>query len=301
MGNSSLRVYLFGHFRMESQTGPIQLPTRKVEALLAYLILNPNPHSRERLAALLWGDTTDARARASLRNALSIPRRKISPDLLLADRATVQLNPSFPLWVDALNFKSQVTSFLEAPSSERNSVNLELYSDDLLVDFYEDWVLVERQDMQALYLKTMLEFTRQSRAASEYERAIQYAQQALVLDAANERAHQHLMFCYLALGKRSAALRQYEAIRLFVERTESVQRDFALSDQNAGFVEKICRQLDGSPAVIVINAPWQITGGTRHFANADGEGSTRGVFNLVSHEGDFEMEGWMSYSASDGK
>jgi predicted ATPase/DNA-binding SARP family transcriptional activator len=213
MGNSSLRVYLFGHFRMESQTGPIQLPTRKVEALLAYLILNPNPHSRELLAALLWGDTTDARARASLRNALSILRRKISNDLLLADRATVQLNPYFPLWVDALDFKTQATGFLEAPSSEHNCVKLELYSDDLLAEFYEDWVLVERQELQALYLKTLLEFTQQCRSASEYERAIQYAHQVLAVDAANERAHQHLMFCYVAQGKRSAALRQYEACR----------------------------------------------------------------------------------------
>lgn len=69
-----------------------------------------------------------------------------------------------------------------------------------------------------------------------------------------------------------------------------------------GFTEQVLEFADdGSPAVIVINAPWQITGGTGRFVNADGEGSTRGVFNLVSHEGDFEMEGWMSYSASDGQ
>lgn len=213
MEKPTLRVYLFGHFRMESQAGPVHLPTRKVEALLAYLILNPGPHSREHLAALLWGNTTDARARASLRNALSILRRKTSRDLVLSDRATVQANSSSPLWVDALDFKSQASRFLDSPAPEPKAVDLELYSDDLLVDFYEDWVLIERQGLRALYLKTLLEFTQQMRSASEYEHAIQYAHRAIAVDAANERAHQHLMFCYVAQGKRSAALRQYEACR----------------------------------------------------------------------------------------
>lgn len=56
---------------------------------------------------------------------------------------------------------------------------------------------------------------------------------------------------------------------------------------------------DGSPVVILINAPWRITGGTGRFAGAVGEGATRGVFNLVTEQGDFRLEGWISYSASD--
>lgn len=59
----SLHLYLLGLFRLESAQGPIQLPTRKVEALLAYLVLHPEVHAREKLAALLWGDYPDAQAR----------------------------------------------------------------------------------------------------------------------------------------------------------------------------------------------------------------------------------------------
>jgi len=39
-------------------------------ALLAYLTLEPGAHTREELAALLWGESSDAAARASLRQAL---------------------------------------------------------------------------------------------------------------------------------------------------------------------------------------------------------------------------------------
>lgn len=82
-----------------------------------------------------------------------------------------------------------------------------------MVDFYEDWILIEREHLRSLSLKTLLELTQQMRSSSEYDRAIQYAQKALALAAAKERAHRHLMFCYVVLGKRSVALRQYETSR----------------------------------------------------------------------------------------
>ena len=50
--DSPLRVHLFGRFRLERGSEPIRLSTRKAELLLAYLVLNPGFHSRERAAAL---------------------------------------------------------------------------------------------------------------------------------------------------------------------------------------------------------------------------------------------------------
>lgn len=208
-----LRVYLFGRFRVEREGERVRLPTRKARLLLAFLVLHPGAHSREKLAARFWPDVPDASARASLRNALSTLRNKLGRQLLQADRETAAINPSHPLWVDALAFQTQASRFLEAPSPDPDAVNLALVTGDLLVDFYDDWVLVEREALRALYLETLLELTQQMRAQSDYERAVQFAEQVLASDRANERAHQHLMFCYVALGNRTAALRQYEACR----------------------------------------------------------------------------------------
>lgn len=55
---------------------------------------------------------------------------------------------------------------------------------------------------------------------------------------------------------------------------------------------------NGNPVVIIIDSPWMITGGTGRFAGAEGAGDTHGVFNIVTKQGDFSMEGWISYSAS---
>ena len=80
-----LHVYLFGAFRIETKAQLIHLPTRKIESLLAYLILHPDVHSREKLAALFWGDSSDSSARGSLRKALASLRKYIDEGIVLEE------------------------------------------------------------------------------------------------------------------------------------------------------------------------------------------------------------------------
>jgi len=206
-----LHVYLFGAFRIEDKAQLIHLPTRKVESLLAYLILHPSPHPREKLAALFWGDSSDASARGSLRKALALLRKYINEGIVLSDRESVQLNSNFPLWVDVIEFQQRSENFLADPSQYSNPNQWDYYQDDLLHDNYDDWVLPLREQYRSLYLDVLLRAVERYRAESEYKLAIEYAQRILVIDPTNERAHQHLMFCYLTLGDRNKALQQYEA------------------------------------------------------------------------------------------
>lgn len=202
-------LYLFGPFRLESESHPIRLPTRKVEALLAYLALHPQPHPREKLAALFWGDTPDAQARASLRNALPTLRRLIHPELLLADRQTIQLNPTFPLWLDTREFETTIS---QSPIANHQLL-ITLYQGDLLADFYDEWLVPEREYYRARYLEALLQQTRELRTHGEYRRAISAAQTLLALEPTSEAAHQQVMTCHLALGERDAARRQFDACR----------------------------------------------------------------------------------------
>src|ERR687890_47424 len=50
------------------------------------------------------------------------------------------------------------------------------------------------------------------------------------------------------------SLSRYESARLFVERTEAVKPTFALTEQNAPSVAKICYRLDGIPLAIELAA-----------------------------------------------
>src|SRR5207249_4722238 len=71
---------------------------KKAEALLAYLALHPGQRQpRDKLATLLWGDTSDERARHSLRQALVTLRQALPREAaasLVEEGDTVGVNPA---------------------------------------------------------------------------------------------------------------------------------------------------------------------------------------------------------------
>lgn len=76
----------------------VRLPAKSL-ALLAFLALEPGPQPRAVLTALLWGESPDGKAGASLRQALTQLRGALG-EYLRIDRATVGLDPNLPcdLW-----------------------------------------------------------------------------------------------------------------------------------------------------------------------------------------------------------
>ncbi len=251
-----LRVYLLGPMRIERDSAPIHLPRRKVESLLAYLLLHPEQQARDHLATLFWGDSSDAQARHSLRTALATVRKAVAPDLLHANRDHVQLNPAFPVWVDlhdALDLENQ----LDSANSDLLTSKLALWQGELLMGFYDEWLTIEREYYRTRLLKLGLQVTQALRARSAYGAAIAVAQQVLTFDPANEAAHQHLLFCYVAAGDRAAALRQYEqCVRALRD-----ELDAPPMPETTALYQWI-KQQDGeaaSPAAKITNLPFPLT------------------------------------------
>ncbi|MGB8647581.1 MAG: tetratricopeptide repeat protein [Anaerolineae bacterium] len=200
-GRPRLCIYLLGPLRIERGEETVHLSRRKVESLLTYLILHPQEQRREQIATLLWGDSTDEQARASLRTALTVLKHEVGDDVVLVERETVQLNPDYPLWTDIQELERTAASAEPA---------LNLYRGELLAEFYDDWIIPLRERYHDLYIDALLRHVETLRTTSRYEEAIELARQVLTHDSANERAFQHLIFCHMALGNRPAAIQAYE-------------------------------------------------------------------------------------------
>src|SRR5258706_11188448 len=77
---------LLGRFVLTGPNGVVELRSKKLAGLLAYLACNaPRPQSREKLSALLWGSHLDAQAKQNLRQALFRLRKVLGENALESD------------------------------------------------------------------------------------------------------------------------------------------------------------------------------------------------------------------------
>jgi DNA-binding SARP family transcriptional activator len=137
-----LEVRLLGELGVELDGSAVTLPTsRRACLLFGWLALRSGPHSRSRLAALLWPDVLDASARASLRSALWALRAAFGPaaaEYLHTGRDHVELAGD-GLLVDARELDRLLAAGcpLEAVALHRG---------ELLSQFDADWVLDARDE-----------------------------------------------------------------------------------------------------------------------------------------------------------
>src|SRR5579871_3449943 len=104
MAQAGLRLALLGVPSADVDGVPLAVDTRKAVALLAYLALEGGTHNRDSLAALLWPDYDNDRARAALRRTLSTLRSSLGGAHLHAARDAVRLDRA-DLWLDVEQFR----------------------------------------------------------------------------------------------------------------------------------------------------------------------------------------------------
>ncbi len=206
---------LFGGFQARLEPGlPITLPTRKAQALLAYLALHPEPAPhRDSLAALLWPDRADDQARASLRHALYELRRALagSPGVLRTERDTVTVDAGL-VDLDVAAF----TRLLDKGTPEALAQAAALYRGDLLAGLsvaeepWEAWLREARERLREQAGDGLARLLAHQRKAEQLEAAVRTAGQLVALDPLQEPAHRTLMRLHAQLGQRAAALRQYQ-------------------------------------------------------------------------------------------
>ena len=241
----SFKIYLLGQFKLQADDLLIELPSRPAQSLLAYLVLNAGvTHRREKLAGLLWPDANETNARGYLRQALWRIRKSLESgalswqDHLQINDISVTFDDHSDYWLDA----DLLLQPAEAQPVEQIIEIVRLYRGELLPGFYDEWIVLERDRLQAAYhqkMKLLLEGLIQ---AGMWEEALEWSEQWIRLGHSPEPAFRALMHAHAELGDQALVSATYQRC------VDSLDRELGLepSPETQQLYEQIRRAaLDG--------------------------------------------------------
>ena len=162
-----MKAKLFGAPMILANGQKLELPYKKADALLYYLIYNGKV-SRTQAVELLWPDVNAQTALKNLRHAIYSIRKELGWDPFLGgQRSMLELNPALELDCDVLEF-------LKSGDPDR-------YGGEFLKDFavpkaqpFEDWLTQERVSLLNRYLKSLLDMGRNAFQRGDWEQAGQH-------------------------------------------------------------------------------------------------------------------------------
>ncbi|MDJ0315117.1 AAA family ATPase [Arthrobacter sp. H35-D1] len=195
--------------------------------LLAYLVVNAGvPQERERLAGLLWPESTGQQSRTNLRRELHGLRQL--PDLY----RHIESSGTALLWQDGPGTASDVGTFqrncrevlrLSDTGNETGLVQfgqaaIDAYAGDLLPGLYGEWVLAEREILHRHCIEVCDKVAASASASSgQPDLAMAAAQRRLQLAPLEEAGYQRLMELQVAAGDTAAAVRSYHRCAAVLE------------------------------------------------------------------------------------
>ncbi|MFW6174631.1 MAG: BTAD domain-containing putative transcriptional regulator, partial [Chloroflexota bacterium] len=243
----TLRIYLFGGFRVVVQGRPVNdadWRVRKAKALVKMLALERG-HSlhRDHILEGLWPDMDPQAGANNLHKTLYTARRALNPSspigggFLRLQGDMLTLTSPDGVWVDVEAFETAAAAARQTQTIDAYRSALDLYAGDLLPeDRYEDWVAPRREEVQSTYLELLMEFSRLYEAAEQWSGAIEQLGRVIAVDPVHEQAHAGLMRLYALSGQRHQALRQYQRLQEALQReleieptpeTQELYRDIA--------------------------------------------------------------------------
>jgi DNA-binding SARP family transcriptional activator len=206
----SLRLQLLGGFEFLLDESPVQLPLG-ARRVVAFLALHPRPVQRIYVASNLWPDSTEERAHASLRTALW----QLGPQgLVLATATTAQLALASSVYVDVHDAAVRATRLVHRSGpGDLNDLTCLCNVGELLPDWYDEWVLIERERFHQLRVHALEALCEQCAADGRFGQAAEAGLAAVASDPLRESAHRAVIAAYLAEDNPADAVRQYSLYR----------------------------------------------------------------------------------------
>jgi DNA-binding SARP family transcriptional activator len=199
---------------------------KKDVALLVYLCVEGTAvHPRGRLAALLWGDSSERRARHSLTQALGRLNRTAAAEVVAVGRDVVRCAPRVECDAVALLRGGMGAAEVDDEFS--------LYAGPFLEGFYAGrgaeefhaWADRYRAELRNAALRLLDRAGEQAAAAGEWRRALRLAERAIAIDPVWEEGHRRVMRAQAARGERNRALRHYQVFEAWLAAEVAAEPD----------------------------------------------------------------------------
>lgn len=193
---------LLGGFELRGPAGVVDVAPG-VQRLLAYVALQGGAAPRLRTARQLWPDLAPAQGAANLRSTLW--RMRQVGTLVDAGASTLRLAGGVTVDVHGL--------LAERPAAGMGGTMLGSSSNlELLPEWGEDWVTVERERLRHLELQVLDARVDSLVRTGRVVEALDTALRAIRLEPLRESSHRAVIRIFLASGNRSAALTHYHGL-----------------------------------------------------------------------------------------
>jgi DNA-binding SARP family transcriptional activator len=209
--DESVSLSLLDAFELRCDGELVSLPP-SAQRLLALLALHDRPLLRPFVAGTLWLDTPDERASANLRSSLWRLNR---PGPRLVDATSVQLRLAPDVRVDVRETASLAHQLLSRPTGPPGdeaelAPDPRLLTGELLPDWYDDWVMFERERLRQLSLHALEALGEQLLDVGRLGEALEAALEAVAMEPLRESSHRLLIRIHLAEGNGAEAIREFE-------------------------------------------------------------------------------------------
>jgi DNA-binding SARP family transcriptional activator len=202
---------LLGAFALsyEGRETGISVPAQR---LLAFLAVHDHAVLRDHVAETLWLDSTQERAAGSLRSALFKLRQAVSCELVEVSQGRLRLASAVA--VDMREATAWAHSVLDPAATEAQlSIDRLPLASDMLPDWYDEWVVLERERFRQLRVHALETLCARLTSIGRFADAIEVGMSAIMSDPLRESAHRAVMKVHLAEGNRAEALDIYQRFR----------------------------------------------------------------------------------------
>jgi DNA-binding SARP family transcriptional activator len=214
-GASRYGLHLLGAFRATDRGAQLLLPP-STSRLVAFLAIARRPVERTRVANALWTDKSEERAHANLRSCLWRVRQT-GPGLIACTPTHLRIGED--VWIDVSELERAADGVADPGRSfDPDGVDTMWFSDELLPDWYDDFIEVEREQFRQLRLHSLELLATRLLGIGRPERALTVAFTAITAAPLRESAHRLVMSIHLSEGNVAEAIHQFVLLRTLLDR-----------------------------------------------------------------------------------